>query len=264
MILSGKQKILILVKTYPTPSKKYDELVCTAGITENGQWVRIYPIELRKLPYDKQYSRYDWVEVLLERRTEDFRAESYRPKSEINKIGHIDTKNAWQERKKFVFRAPLYTNLAKLITDSKPKKFTSLALFKPKKIKRFYWEGIEREWNKEESKQLELFANTEFKRVRKLPYRFKYVFEDERGVESKLMIEDWELGSLFWKYADNKGELFACQKVKEQFFDNFINNKDLYFFLGTTRSRHNTSKNPFLIAGVFYPPLEKMVENGLF
>jgi len=29
-----KQKVLITVKTYPIPSNKYDELVCTAGVTE--------------------------------------------------------------------------------------------------------------------------------------------------------------------------------------------------------------------------------------
>ena len=31
-------KIMITVKTYPIPSKKYDELVCTAGVTENGDY----------------------------------------------------------------------------------------------------------------------------------------------------------------------------------------------------------------------------------
>ena len=31
-----KLKILITVKTYPIPSSKYDELVCTAGVKETG------------------------------------------------------------------------------------------------------------------------------------------------------------------------------------------------------------------------------------
>jgi hypothetical protein len=33
--------ILIAVKTYPTLSEKYDELVCTAGFKEDGTWIRI-------------------------------------------------------------------------------------------------------------------------------------------------------------------------------------------------------------------------------
>ena len=41
-------KVLNTVKTYPTISSKYDELVCTAGFREDGTWVRIYPIQFRK------------------------------------------------------------------------------------------------------------------------------------------------------------------------------------------------------------------------
>ena len=39
-------KVLITVKTYPTLSAKYDELVCTAGFREDGTWIRIYPVPL--------------------------------------------------------------------------------------------------------------------------------------------------------------------------------------------------------------------------
>ena len=38
-------RILITVKTYPTISKKYEELVCTAGFLEDGSWIRVYPIQ---------------------------------------------------------------------------------------------------------------------------------------------------------------------------------------------------------------------------
>jgi len=31
-------KVLITVKTYPAISKKYKELVCTAGFREDGRW----------------------------------------------------------------------------------------------------------------------------------------------------------------------------------------------------------------------------------
>lgn len=48
-------RVLITVKTYPIPSSKYDELVCTAGVTEAGDFVRLYPINFLDLPYDKQY-----------------------------------------------------------------------------------------------------------------------------------------------------------------------------------------------------------------
>jgi hypothetical protein len=36
-----RKKILIVAKTYPCPSTKYGELVCTAGIDETGKWHRL-------------------------------------------------------------------------------------------------------------------------------------------------------------------------------------------------------------------------------
>ena len=57
----ARQKVLITVTTYPLPSRSYDELVCTAGVLENGQWIRIYPVPLQFLKglkgkeFDKAY-----------------------------------------------------------------------------------------------------------------------------------------------------------------------------------------------------------------
>jgi hypothetical protein len=88
-------RVLITVKTYPNPSVKYDELVCNAGFLENGKWVRIYPIKFRALPYQQQYKKYNWIELDLLRKTDDFRQESYRPRQGIDEdikiVGHIDT-----------------------------------------------------------------------------------------------------------------------------------------------------------------------------
>lgn len=44
-----RKRIFILVKTYPTISATYGELVCTAGILEDGTWIRLYPVPFRLL-----------------------------------------------------------------------------------------------------------------------------------------------------------------------------------------------------------------------
>jgi hypothetical protein len=44
-----KKRILIVAKTYPCPSTKYGELVCTAGIDETGKWHRLYPVQELKV-----------------------------------------------------------------------------------------------------------------------------------------------------------------------------------------------------------------------
>jgi hypothetical protein len=74
----AKEKVLITVKTYPTYSKSYEELVCTAGFKEDGTFIRIYPIPYRKLDYDSRFAKYQWIELDLVKNTSDFRPESYR------------------------------------------------------------------------------------------------------------------------------------------------------------------------------------------
>ena len=76
-----KTKVLITVMTYPHPSRGYQELVCTAGITENDEWVRLYPIDYRYRPRSQQFRKYQWVEIDLLPRGDknDRRKESRKP-----------------------------------------------------------------------------------------------------------------------------------------------------------------------------------------
>ncbi len=60
-----KERILITVKTYPTLSRKYGETVCTAGVREDGSWIRLYPVPFRRLQETEQYSKYDWIESAI-------------------------------------------------------------------------------------------------------------------------------------------------------------------------------------------------------
>ena len=102
--MGERVKVLITVKTYPTPSSKYDELVCTAGVREDGSFIRLYPIDYRYRPYWQQFQKYQWVEVEIERPTRDPRPESFRPVGEIRPLGPpIGSSNNWAERKQYVF-----------------------------------------------------------------------------------------------------------------------------------------------------------------
>jgi len=167
---------------------------------------------------------------------------------EIKIIKHTnDLKNNWTETKAMLNKVKLYTNLKELKRDSKKPEYTSLALFKPARILDFIYEKQDPNWSREENKQLELFYSNELKRVEKLPFKFKYEFEDDEGKHSNLMIDDWELGALFLKYKQDYK--LACEKVKEKYFK-----KDLLFFLGTTKRHHNRSRNPFMIIGTFPSP----------
>lgn len=264
-------KVLITVKTYPAISSKYDELVCTAGFKEDGSWIRIYPIAFRKKDYDQQYKKYDWIEIDLVKNDSDFRPESYRPyshDSEIKIIDHLDTSSNWLLRKKYTLNK-VYTNMSALIAEAHNKGIcTSLAVFKPSKFLDFTVEEVSRDWDKKkldilekERIQFNLFKQPEnpVEAVKKLPYKFRYVFQDEEGTVSKLMIEDWEIGQLYWNtLASNEGnEQKAIEAVRLKYFTKFTKENDLHLFLGTSQLHHYPSKNPFMIIGAFYPKLEQ-------
>ncbi len=273
-----RKRVLITVKAYPLPSRSYDELVCTAGITEDGEWVRIYPVPFRFLRDEGQYRKYQWIELDLEKRQDDFRPESYSPVNtglqDLKIIKGLDTNNHWKARKDIVLdNGPkMYTSKTQLIEDSKEPDFVSLATFKPSKLITFEWEEDEREWQgnfQKNIQQKDLFdergGEGDTDTVDKLPYKFYYKFEDEDGKTSRLMIEDWEIGALYWnclKRADGN-ERKALSQVRKKYWDEFTDNKDLYLFLGTTLQWHRRKvDNPFVIIGVFYPTIDPQENQG--
>jgi hypothetical protein len=263
------------------PSRSYDELVCTAGVLEDGSWVRIYPVPLSFLS-DQKFTgglrkgvKYTWIELELTRRTDDFRPESHSPKYyDFRDIKiyepRLNTDGNWLKRKEYCLKN-VYTNLTQLIEDSKAPKNVSLATFKPTQINGFEWEEDGREWKDEWieiRKQTDLFAQGTIdpqKMIPKVPYKFYYKFIDDSGKSSRLMIEDWEIGQLFWNcLRDAKyDEAIALQKVKEKYLDTFVAKNDIYLFLGTTMEWHRRrANNPFVIIGVFYPIKE--IQSSLF
>ena len=103
------ERIYIVVKTYPTISKKYAELVCTAGVRDDGSWIRLYPMPFRALRDEQKYPKYTWIQVDTERNPSDFRPESYRP--------HIDTIKVEENLKKLIGRnaVKFYLKIKKFI-----------------------------------------------------------------------------------------------------------------------------------------------------
>jgi len=271
-----RERILITVKTYPTLSRKYGETVCTAGIREDGTWIRIYPVPFRRLNEREQYRKFDWIECRLIHSRSDPRPESHCPvdKRELVPVGHLDTSDNWRERRKQIIKtAVVHTNISDLISAAKANEL-SLAVYKPCKIVDFVWEQETREWDpakveemRNKSKQKELFSEEAwretFELIPKLPYSFSYQFEDGDGKRRKLQILDWEVGQLYWSClrSSRQDEKLALTKVREKYFDAF-NSKDLHFFLGTTQQFHQVAPNPWIIVGVF--PIPHEVQPDLF
>jgi hypothetical protein len=269
----NKERVLITVKTYPTLSRKYGETVCTAGVREDGTWVRIYPVPFRRLEEAEQYRKFDWLDCRLVRNASDPRPETFRPvdESELQPVGHIDTASNWRERRRILLgTATVYNRLDELIVGAKANRM-SLAVFKPSRVTDFISEQETREWDpgkvremRELTKQFELFSDNSwretFKIIPKLPYSFSYRFEDAVGKTSELQVLDWEAGALYWNClrSVDGDELKALAKVRQKYLDEFLQ-KDLHFFLGTTQQFHFVAPNPWVIIGVFPIPHEKQL-----
>lgn len=272
-----KERILITVKTYPNPSKSYIETVCTAGIRENGNWIRLYPINFRLLPQDKQFGKYDFISVpVIKRKKNDIRPESYSPQLEdLEIISTVSTSNNWAERRRLVLgnnESRVYHDM-KFLIDKAHKNELSLATYKPKKILYFHFEECEKNWDpatisqiEEMLKQTFLFPDDEARKfnLKKIPYRFKIKFHDIDNSECDYMIEDWEVGANYINFIRrglSPGD--AAEAVKEN-FNNTLSKNDVYFFVGTRNEAHiRRFPNPFSIIGLFYPPYDIQMGLGI-
>ena len=276
-----KARVLVTVKTYPQPSQKYDELVCNAGFVRGDdgkwKWIRIYPVRFRQLPYAQQYRKYEWIELNLKRKWDDFRQESYMPKLGVDesiKPGRsISTRKdpSWSERRRYVL-GEVFDSMKSLIDLAKTRHvWKSLATVKPRELIRLEIVPDEREWPskfRDELLQRNLFETSNqlsrrnYQVVRKLPYKYYYRFLTEGDPRPrKLMIEDWEIGALYWNcLAQTEGDEYeANRKVREKYEEKFFE-KDLYLFVGTTFANHHIARNPFMIIGVFYPPVPTQLD----
>jgi len=164
----------------------------------------------------------------------------------------------------------VFTSMEELVRRAKSDERKSLATLKPREITDFVIEPTEREWKpqwRNHLLQLNLFDRDEkgegkVRRVLpKLPYKYFYRFLAEGDHKPRqLMIEDWELGALYWRsyYRHGRDEQEANRLVKQKFFYDFCSKNELYFFLGTSLQYHLVSSQPFMIIGVFYPLKPKL------
>lgn len=247
-------KVLITVKTYPLPSETYQELVCTAGVLEDGSFIRLYPIDYRYRPYWQWYRKYQWVELEAERNDRDPRPESYRPfpDTEIRPLGEpLRTSNNWAERKRYVLAKGVQTMCG---LRSLPQNKCSLGIVRPSRVSDFRVEAAERTWKpdwKDLFRQQRLFGPKQ-KPLEKIPYKFSYVFRCEAphcGGHT-MMIEDWEVGQLYRAMRDKfSSEEVAVEKVRQKFFSQICGAQvETHFFVGTVLS-HGT----WVVLGAFWP-----------
>jgi hypothetical protein len=213
-----KKQVLITVKTYPNPSKKYKETVCVAGIDlSSNNWIRLYPIPFRDLEEDRKFKKYHVIEVETHKAKDDTRPESYKVHIDsIKVIDKYDTKNNWGRRKEVVM--PTCSDSLCGIYQKTEVSGKSLGMFKPGKIK-FECKKVKIEDLKERQKcySQQGFFDKQNNPIEPIPYDFRYSFFCHGYSECpghNLLIIDWEIGQSFrsWRYKYRSESLLRFRK----------------------------------------------------
>lgn len=253
MALETKQ-VLITVKAYPNPSKKYIETVCCAGIdVETGSWVRLYPVPYRDLDSSQQFKKYTIIKVRCWKAAGDTRVESYKIVSDsIEIVRLLGTANNWHERRQTVLPT-LSRSFCQILQDTRDGR--SLGMFRPCDVD-FSWKKstpINQAERDACYAQLSFFDKQK-NVIEEIPFDFYYRFKCA-GVEDcpghKLSIVDWEIDQAYrdWRYRYKTMDLLLA-KIRQRWLTLMCaESNDTCFYVGNMAR----FRDQFMVLGVFYP-----------
>jgi hypothetical protein len=263
MLSEETKRALIVIRTYPPPSKSGVEVSCTGAITDRGEWLRLFPVPWRLLEKDKRFRKYQWVDVNVAK-ARDHRPESYKLKPDrISIVSEpLGTDNYWQLRKQVVL--PLRAaSLCDLVRQRDLHGYPTLGIFRPKSIDGLTITPERPEWT---AKQLEalrqghLFLEKPEKELEKIPLAFRYEFrcEDEACNGHKIMCTDWEMSESYRKWRTEYGHNWE-EKFRQRYESDMVLRNDTHFYVGTMHKHPGT----WIIVGLFYPPHEPDFAQGV-
>lgn len=269
MAVAWIERILILAKTYPSPSAQHVETSCVAGISRCGLMRRLYPVPFRMIESGQQFKKWQWIDVRVEKARQDHRPESHKVYIDTITCGEvIDTRKEWSARWEWLEKIPAFDSVD-AINASRLNDGLSIALLRPKRLL-----GLEitkarnQEWTEDEKKKLmrhqmqgalfsEAEATRQVKELRKVPFDFhyRYLIDTREGEkEQKHKIVDWEAGALFWHCHRDHGvdwEIPFRAKLEGQ-----LGSTELMFLMGN----QHRFQDQWLIISLIYPPKRKSVE----
>jgi hypothetical protein len=253
------KRVLITVRTYPVPARRGIEVSCTAGVTNESQWIRLFPIPYRFLAADQRFAKYQWIDVQVTRPRNDPRPESYTLRIDsIQRRDAVGTADNWRARKDIIL--PLRRNSLCEIAAARHSGGPTLGIFKPARINRLALTPAKPpNWTPKEEivlrQQLLGFETTPRTPLEKIPVEFRYEFRCAeptcRG--HRMMCTDWEMGESYRKWRDQYGDRWEA-KFRQKYEREMIDKNDTHFYVGNI---HQHPDN-WLIVGLFYPSKQPM------
>lgn len=256
------RRILILCKTYPSPSARHVETSCVAGIDESGQLVRLFPVPFRLITDEQQFRKWQWINARIRKATDDHRPESHRISVDtIQTLGDpLSTRDAWAERRLAIDAVEVFDDFDALEAARQNTGMT-LGLLRPGRlVDLVISKSSSADWTPDEIAKLMQAQNQgslfdqdaeqrSLKLLKKLPFDFHYQYEctvDGITKIHKHKLADWEAGALYWNiHRRADWEAAFRQKWLTEFAQ-----RDVLFLMGTI----HRFPNQWLIVSVLYPP----------
>ncbi|RZL37146.1 MAG: hypothetical protein EOP35_09395 [Rubrivivax sp.] len=256
------QRILILCKTYPSPSARYVETSCVAGMAEDGRLVRLFPVPLRLVEDDQQFKKWQWVRARVRRAQDDARPESHRVSVDTIQLEGepLPTRDHWIARREAIKGVPVFDSFDAL-DAARESDVVTLGLVRPSRLLGLDITPVDNpDWTEDEKAKLlqeqqqgNLFDADEdqrsLKTLKKLPFDFHYRYECQTAagpVEFRHKLVDWEAGALYWNVHRREDWQVA---FRQKFISEFVD-REVHFLMGTI---HRFPKQ-WLIVSVLYPP----------
>lgn len=249
-----KKRVLIVVRTYPVPARKSVEASCTAAITDDGQWVRLFPVPYRLMDQEKRFTKWHWIDTRILRAAGDSRPESYKLDISNIQIGDaVGTQDGWRARTDLIkpLRRP---SMCRIQRERDAHGAPTLGVFRPHRIDRLVIEPTTENWTDGEMAILtqgSLFERAPLQTLEKIPYTFRYEFRcgDVDCNGHSMMCTDWEMGQAYRDWRKAYGDDGWEGKFREK-FETWMKGRDTHFFVGTIHQHPGS----WIIVGLFYPP----------
>jgi hypothetical protein len=255
----------ILVKAYPQPSRTYEETVCVAAVSEDGrEMLRLYPIRYRHLPKDRQFDRFDLIEMSIERPRDDHRPESRHVDEESIRI--VGYGKDLSDAAKVQLWKPFVASSLKALHDENKKTQRSFGIVRPDPgSMRFFNKPIAQTSDQEQALSASMFQQNALfgdplKQLQKPEFSFGYRFTSD-GHPHTHLVHDWEAQAAYFSYRKRYGDN-ALNMIQQEYGER-IPQRNPHFIMGTMKAHPQT----FIIIGVLrsgIAPEDLDRQGGLF
>jgi hypothetical protein len=230
-----RARVRILVKAFPQHSDKHEETVCCAGITEDQQLIRLYPITYRRLARENQFNRYDLVEATLTKAANDIRPESYRV--DHDSIEVIERGSSLDDENKVRLWQPHIVTSLTALQDEHRDNGRSLGIVRPDSAGlKFFWKNAELE-EQEDSRGVQASLLEEPLRPLappELTFFYRYRSGDKEHTQS---IQDWEVQATYINYQRQYGSRDKALEMMTLEYGENIPRQNLHFIMGNMAKR---------------------------